>query len=107
MYGYSELGCRCHTCGAYVPGPAPKTGNHLFCHNGGKCKMRHFRAFGGSKKPEVPVTPRSGPAGSQAQLDVGKSNAKDHGQLSDSLPAISRTAVKTSNARKARRKGKQ
>jgi hypothetical protein len=74
MYGYAEVGCRCHWCGAYVHGNAPKTGNHVFCRNKGKCKMAHVRAYRAYERRTHSVTPASGPRESAAAGEIRKSN---------------------------------
>jgi hypothetical protein len=104
MYGHSELGQRCHWCGAYVHGNPPKTGNHLFCKNGGKCKMAHARAFAAYEKCRARVTAGPGPGGRIDELPGPKSNAKPSDQAATSSPAISLTAAKRSNARKRGRR---
>ena len=104
MLGYSDLGNHCHWCGDYVTGRAPKTGKHVFCRNGGKCKMAHKRAYDAYRKNIDSVTPRSAAAAHQVELPAGKGNVRDAGQAYDSLPAISVRSSRQSNARKRGRK---
>lgn len=104
MYGRSEVGCRCHWCGEFVPGKPPATGNHVFCKNGGKCKMAHARAYNAYEEHRRRVTPGSGPGDRIEELPAGKGNAKRPRHASSSSAAIPVTAARRSNARKGPRR---
>ncbi len=74
MWYSSEVGKRCHWCGEFVPGNAPKTGNHVFCKNRGRCKMAHARAYKLWQQRKRNVTPILEPGGDQANSAGRKSN---------------------------------
>lgn len=76
MWRQSELGTRCHWCGEYVQGNAPKTGNHVFCKNGGKCKMAHARAIAAYRQRTARVTPTSGPSSAAGETPGRKGNSR-------------------------------
>jgi hypothetical protein len=99
---YSDVGSYCHWCGDYVPGNKPKTGKHVFCRNGGKCKMAHARAFATYQRHKRGVTPTSGPGSCIEELHVGKRNAKRSDQVATSSADIAGDRAKKSN-RKTRR----
>lgn len=80
-----DLGCVCHWCGEFVGTKGGlRTGKHIYCENGGKCKMRHFRAFKKCKPrvtSEAPAGPgqaaRSGPGGNAQRKPPAASMAAE------------------------------
>lgn len=93
-----DLGCVCHWCGEYVGTKGGyRTGNHVYCDNGGKCKQAHYRAF---HKYQNRVTPRP-PAGTGQVARSGPGgNALGKGPTRSSSREIATTAARQSNAGK-------
>jgi len=94
-----NLGAYCHWCGKPVHsnGRGLRTGKHLFCHNAGKCKMAHVRAYGKYVRRITPV--EISPA-SLATSTSASGNAQGKPATRSSSGAISLGPGPGSNAKK-------
>lgn len=101
MICYTDCrGTRCHYCGEHVPPPYSKTGNHIFCHNGGKCRQAHYRGQRASKRRKKPVTSADLAARGQGDVCSAKSNAKRSDHALTSSPAIPKSRLSKRNAKR-------
>ena len=101
----NELGCHCHWCGEIVPDDGHvKKGKHLYCRNGGRCKMAHKRAFDAY---EARVTSRAAAApGLVAHVGPnGNGKRSAGGRTSSAEISLPRSAK--SNAKKVRSVGRR
>ncbi len=90
----NDLGSVCHWCGQFTGTKRGlRTGNHVFCNNGGKCKMAHARAFG---KYKARVTARS----ARAAAGSSTSGPGGNGAGRRESKAIAKARSSSGNARK-------
>lgn len=98
MHYNRDLGCVCHWCGAFVGTKGGlRTGNHVYCDNGGRCKQAHYRAF---HKYKARVT--SGAAAEPGHVAAGGpgGNAAGSRRHSTSSPDIAANRAKCGNKRR-------
>ncbi len=96
-----RLGWHCHWCGEPVPLKSGlRTGNHVYCDNGGKCKMAHARAFA---KYKARVTPKAAAARDLVAAGGPGGNAKAKSPAARMAAEIS--ADRSSSGNRGMRRG--
>lgn len=96
-----DFGKYCHWCGEPVPDDGHvKRGKHIFCRNGGKCKMAHARAYAAYEKRCRRVTAGDIPGMARGSSPGRKGNARRSVATPTSSGAIRIPRSAKSNARK-------